>query len=145
MKLLLVKTLGGLAPMDEAGTEALRRLKRGTIVSVEMTKPRNLQHHRLWRALVSLAWDNVDHEEYPSEEDLLDRIKIGVGHRKRIVFDGGVIAYIPKSLSFANCSQQDFEAFFDKATDWILKHILPGVTREDMRAEIEMMTGVRER
>ena len=146
MRLLLQKTLGGnLTPVDEAGTDALRRLKRGPFVMAEITQPRNLQFHRLWRALASITWDNVDHEEYPSVEDLIARIKIGVGHRDRLVFEGGIVAFIPRSLSFAKCSEQEFTEFFDKATDWIIQNILPGVTREDMRAEIETMTGIRER
>lgn len=146
MKLLLVKTLGGqLRPVDDAGAEALRKLKRGDIVSVELRRPRNVQFNRLWRALASITWENVDHDEYPSVEDLITRIKIGVGHRDRITFEGGVVAYIPRSLSFAACSQQEFDIFFDRATDWIIQHVLPGVTREDMIAEIETMTGIRER
>ncbi len=146
MKVLVTRDIGGrLAAVDDAGRDALLKLKRGGVYQVEVKQPRGLRFHRLWRALAALCWDNVDHEEYPSVEDLIARIKIGVGHRDRLVFEGGVVAYIPKSLSFAKCSEDEFSAFFGRACDWVAKEILPGVTREDVVAEIETMIGIRER
>jgi len=142
-RFLVAKVLGSLRPVDEAGEEVLSHLAHGEIIEITMRRPRNVQHHRLFFALMSLVWQQLDHTEYPTVEDLVTRMKIATGHRDRIEFAGGIVAFVPRSISFANMGQDEFTVFFEQVCDWVAKEILPGVTREDLRLEVEAMIGVR--
>ena len=144
-RIMVVKHLGSLRPVDEHAEGVLRSLGQGEIVTVELRKVRNVQHHRLFWALMSLVWEQLDHEEYPDVEDLVVRVKIATGHRQRIELEGGMVAFVPKSISFAKMDQAEFNLFFDRCCDWVAANVLPGVTREDLRQELEAMTGIREK
>jgi hypothetical protein len=139
VKVFLVKQLRSLHPADDGAEELLQRIKMGEIVEVELRRPRNIQHHRLFFALMNLVWQNIDHEKYPTVEALIVRMKIDTGHRDEMVFEGGVLAYIPRSISFAAMSQDEFSQFFDRCCDWIAEKVIPGITKAEILAEIEPM------
>ena len=142
-KFLVVKNLGALRPVDENGEAIVQKLGQGELVEIELRRPRNLRHHRKFWALMSLVWEQLDHAEYPNVEALVTRIKIAVGHRTRIEFSDGTVAFIPRSISFAQMDQSEFDTFFEACCDWIAAYVLPGVTREDLLQELEVMIGAR--
>lgn len=139
MKLLCRKELGKLVPVDVAGQEALRDVKQGSLVSVEIKRPRNVQHHRLYWALVSLVWENQ--ERYPSAEDLHAAIKIAAGIRTQIELPNGTIGFIPGSISFHKMTQTEFSAFYDRVCDLVAEHFLPGCSSDELKAEVSSMIG----
>ena len=94
-------------------------------------------------ALMSLVWENSDQELYPTVEDLVVHVKIATGHRRHLIFEGGEIAYVPESIAFHNMDQTAFDAFFERVCNWVAEKVLPGVTHEDLRRELEEMTGAR--
>ena len=143
-KFLAAKHLNSLRPVDEAGEDALRKIGQGDIVKVEVRKPRNVQHHRLFWALMSLVWQQLDHEEYPSVEDLVARVKIATGHRQRIEMGNGMVAFIPKSIAFAKMDQTAFSDFYERVCDLIASKILPGISKGDLKREVEIMIGARD-
>jgi len=143
---LAAKKFKALYPVDDTGEEVVSRLGQGEIVTVEIKRPRNGRMHRLFWALASLTWEQIDHAEYPTAEDLVTHLKIVTGHYDRceIVFEGKHYPVLtPKSISFAAMDQTAFDAFFDRCCIWILANVLPGVTREDLRDELERMTGAK--
>lgn len=141
-KFLAIKHLGTLRPADEAGCEALRRLGNGDIVTVEIKKSRNIRHHRLFWALMTVVHDNMDHERYPTVEDLAAAIKIASGLRTRIELPNGEVGFIPGSIAFHKMDQTAFSEFYDRVCDLIAKHFLPGVTSEELENEVLIMCGV---
>ena len=146
-KILMAKHLGSLRPIDEAGEIALQGIKRGSVVEVEFKRVRNIKHHRLFFALMSLVWEQLDDKQkYPSVEDLVTEVKIITGHytRRDMVVEGKRYPVLtPKSISFAALDQTEFSAFFDRVCDWVVTDILPGVSRDDLRDELETMTGIK--
>lgn len=143
-KFLASKRLGGgLHPVDEAGQEAMRGLGETEIVSVEIKRPRNLQHHRKFWALMTIVHDNMDGERYPTVEDLVAAVKISAGLRTRIELPNGEVGFIPGSIAFHKMDQAAFGAFYDRVCDLLAKHFLPGVTSDDLKAEVELMIGAR--
>jgi len=147
MKVRLVKKLSALYAYDEAGEAALRRLAPGEIVEVGLTRPRNAKFHRLFWALMTLVWNNIENVAYPTVEDLVTEVKIITGHytRRDMVVDGKHYPVLtPKSISFAAMDDVEFDAFFQRVCDWIAKDVLPGITQEDLKQELETMTGMRE-
>jgi hypothetical protein len=141
---LVVKKLGALHPVDEAGTDALRAVAHGEIVEVTIRRPRNVRHHRLFWAMAGLVWNQLDHQQYPTVEHLVTRIKIAVGHSDRLEFEGGIVAFIPRSIAFHKMDQVEFSAFYERVCDYVAESILPGVTRADLKDEVERMIGVRD-
>lgn len=143
MKITCCKHLGALRPADILGDEAFSKIKNGELVTVEIKRPRNLAHHRLYFALVRLVWDNIDHDRYPSVDDLHGAIKISVGLRTRIEMPDGTVAYMPGSIAWAKMDQDQFSAFFERVCDAVAKWFLPGVLSAELRREVEQMIGTQ--
>lgn len=140
-KFIAIKQLGSLRPCDEAGQSALSKIAEGDTVMIETKRPRNLQHHRMFWALMTIVHDNMDHERYPTVEDLVAAIKIAAGLRTRIDLPTGESGYIPGSIAFHKMNQDEFSSFYDRVCDLISKHFLPGVDTEDLRREVSIMIG----
>jgi hypothetical protein len=141
-RFLMTKHFNSLKPTDAAGEAAMRKLGIGELVQVEIKQPRNLQHHRLFWALMSLVHDNIDHERYPTVEDLVAAVKISAGLRTRIELPNGEIGFIPGSIAFHKMDQTAFAGFYDRVCDLIAKHFLPGVTSDELKREVSIMIGV---
>lgn len=144
MKFLACKALRGLQPVDEIGEEVMRGIGRGEIVTIEIRRPRSLRHHRLFWALMSIVWQNIDQERYPTVEDLVGAVKIAAGLRTRIVLPDGTQGFMPGSIAFHRMDQTAFHAFYERVCDLIAQHFLPGVTSEQLRSEVEEMIGIAE-
>jgi hypothetical protein len=98
MKFLARKELGHLTPVDPAGEEALRKLKFGDVVTVEVKKPRNGKHHRLYWALIGIVHHNQD--RYETTEQLHSALKIAAGHYDLLVMPNGNEYKIPQIHRF---------------------------------------------
>lgn len=145
MKFLAVKHLGSLRPADVAGEDVLRKLGQGQFVEIELRRPRNVRFHRKYWALVTLVWNQMDEERYPTAEDLHAAIKIAAGLRTRIELPDGTVGFIPGSIAFHKMTEDDFTAFFDRVCNLIAEYFLPGVTDAELRAEVESLIGVSAR
>ncbi|MEU7656819.1 DUF1367 family protein [Micromonospora taraxaci] len=143
MRFIAQKHLGTLRPTDEAGQEALRKLGNGELVTVELRKSRNIKHHRLFWALMTIVHQNLDHERYPTVEELTAAIKIAAGLRTRIELPNGEVGFIPGSIAFHKMDQTAFSEFYDRVCDLIAKHFLPGVESEALKDEVEIMCGMK--
>ena len=139
----MVKALRSLHPADEAAEAVIQKLGRGELVEITLRRPRNIRFHRLFYGLMNLVWQNIDRDEYPTVDALVTRIKIATGHRDEYHFGDGVVAYVPRSISFAAMDETEFSEFFERVADWVAQSVLPGVTSDELRAEIEPMIGVR--
>jgi len=141
VKFLAAKGLGHLTPVDATGEDALRKLKFGDVVTVEVKKPRNGKHHRLYWALVSMVWENQ--ERYATAEELHEALKVSAGICTQVELPSGQVVKIPGSIAFDKMDQTEFGQFYDRICDLIAAHFLPGVTSEELKAEVETMIGAR--
>lgn len=133
-----IRQKGALVPSDEAAVEVMRSIKMGETVRVEITRPRNPQHHRLFFALLHVVQPNTS---YRSIDELLAVIKLGIGHVDLAVTPSGEACWIPKSISFAKMDQAAFRAFWDRAIDYILASIIPGTERVDLERQVNEIIG----
>ncbi|MEE9159975.1 MAG: DUF1367 family protein [Gammaproteobacteria bacterium] len=143
-KLVMSKRLGGLLePADDIGVAALQKFKAGDIVRCEIRKPRNPDHHRLFMALLSLAFASTERFENP--DALRAWVKCKAGHADYFPMKDrhcphcgagitGDLVAIPKPMNFAAMDQPEFDAFFDRAMDVISREF--GITPETIREEI---------
>lgn len=142
MKFLARKQFGTLRPIDEAGEDALRKIKNGATIQVEIKQPRNVKFLRLYWALIGLVWDNLDHAVYPTPENLSDRLKIALGVCTHFRLKDGTEGYQAGSIAFAKMNEAAFSAFYDRVADKLASEWLPGVTSEELKREVESMIGV---
>ena len=139
MKAIFYKRHGALVPYTEEGADALRRIKDGDILEVQFTRPRSQRHHKLFFAMLKIVQDNRDSG---SIDELLDIIKIGVGHTNIILVPNIGLVAVPKSINFASMDQDQFSAFFTRAADYVIAAILPGIDRQGLMSEVYEMAGV---
>jgi hypothetical protein len=129
------RDLGAFRPASPEAEAMLQKIKLGDVVRIKVERPRNIQHHKKFFALVGLVFRNQDH--YQSQEHLLTALKVALGHCDTVICKDGNPAYIPLSISFAKMDQTEFDAFYTRTLDLIAKHFLPGIDKEDLRNEVE--------
>lgn len=137
---MLRKDRGGLWAGDEASARVLAGIKAGEVIACEIKRPRNLQMHRLFWALCQKVYENQ--ETYPNAEAVAAAIKVATGHCDWIQTPRGLVG-LPRSISFAKFSQEDFRDFLDKAIDYIVTHIIPGLNSVELEREVNDMLAVK--
>ena len=137
MKGLFRRGEHGLVPLDDE-LPGWKRIKPGDIIEVEYVRPRSQQFHKLFWALLKLVADNQ--EKYGMDE-ILDVVKIGVGHTRVIAMPGDFVFRVPKSISFASLDDDEFAAFFRSAVDFIISDLIP-FDREELLREVYDLAGL---
>ena len=131
MDLWLRKGLKHLEPVDEAGADALRKIKLGCVVRCTISQPRNMQHHRKFFALVTTVWNATG--EWPSVEDLLIELKCRLGITSDVVIrQTGEIVKVVGSISFAKMTQGEFDVFYERALRELCQ-MAHGISEQDLR------------
>lgn len=131
MKVLLLKTAGGLRGATPADQEAWAKFKRrletmkpGKWLRIESKTPRNGAHHRKFMALMQLIAENS--ETYNTVEKALVAVKLIVGHFEPAIHpQTGELIQVPKSIAYEAMDQDAFDTFYSHALDGVLQHILP--------------------
>lgn len=114
MRLYLVKTdAGTVIGWGPEDTEYLARLEPGECIEAETRKARNPGHHRKFFALLQSAF--VGQSRYKRLEDLLIEMKLRAGWYEEHITADGKLVYVPKSISWAQMDQQEFDRFYAEA------------------------------
>ena len=110
--ILIGKTI---LPAYEADEEVFAKLKVDNYYKCDIRKARNPDFHRKGFALIKLIFDSQ--EKYRTIDDLLVELKLMTGwYREHVRTDGSII-YVPKSISFADMDDLEFERFYDAVID----------------------------
>lgn len=128
-----VKTLGGLAPVDDAAKECLQAYGAGEVIRVTVRRDRNPRHHRLFFGLLNLVFENQ--QRYLSREALRFAITVQSGYVEEIRLSGDKVALKPRSISFASMDQNEFKEFYDAALKAI-PELLPELGKVDWEREL---------
>ena len=124
--LLMERRGHSLWPIDEPGQDVVSRLPQREYVKVNVTRPRNLAHHRKFFAMLNLVFANQD--KYDQFNHFFAALKIGLGHCETVVLGNGAVTYLPKSISFSKMDQTEFDKFYNDACDLVARRFLPTVT-----------------
>lgn len=130
-----------LIPMYDSDLDEKHRLRIGDNVLCTIKRPRNYEFHKKYFALLRLTVANLPHliqqqMQIFTEEDLLDCLKIDLGlfttrwHGGRQIVKTG-------SISFAKMDNTEFEKFFSRSVDAILRIYLRGTDRQALIEEVE--------
>lgn len=131
----------GLIPMYDSDLDEKHRLRIGDNVLCTIKRPRNYEFHKKYFALLRLTVANLPHliqqqMQIFTEEDLLDCLKIDLGlfttrwHGGRQIVKTG-------SISFAKMDNTEFEKFFSRSVNAILRIYLRGTDRQTLIEEVE--------
>lgn len=127
---------GALAPDSEEGAELLRGFKVGQGIRCSLTRVRNYQFHKKWFALAKYAFDiwadTMPRMEFRGQQvqPNFDRFRkdliILAGYYEPVFNARGELRVEPKSISFANMGEEEFEKLFSATIDAILQKVLTG-------------------
>lgn len=135
-----------LLPVDAKGQLLLARIKPNQLVRVDVRRPRSIKHLRLFWALMETVHKNLPHKYdniYPTVDSLVDAIKLEVGCFETVVTLSGEILRRPRSIAFHEKGQDEFNDFYNRCCDVVIEHFYPGMPSDDLKREIEQMTGIR--
>lgn len=131
---ICINRLGVLAPIDEPGRQAVAKVGHGKQVLVTVKKARNPYHHRKLFAMLGIVLANQNH--YKDVDQLLGACKLATGHCDLVKTKHGVVG-LPKSIAFHALDQIAFAGFYDKAVQWVVEEVIPGLSARDLNAEVE--------
>ena len=135
-EIFMQRTVGGLKPVDDHGIDVLRKIKVGEVIQCELNKPRNLAHHRKFWALLNVFWSATG--DWSSPYGILVELKVRLGHVQEVLIrDTGEVVKVPKSISFAQMDQTEFDTFYERALAELCK-MGGGIEPEDLRNEVLM-------
>jgi hypothetical protein len=135
MKIQVVKTNNGfLKPAYNSDHELFSKIKPNEIIEIEYKKKRNVKFHRLFFALMNLAFEN---QEAYTILDVMrkDIIKHAGYYTERINAITGEITQEANSISFANMEETEFNKLYADCKSVISQWI--GIDNETISEEIE--------
>lgn len=136
MKIFVAKNLTSLVPVDDIGREALKRFKQGEIITVDLKKPRNPQFHRKFFAMLKIIFENQEY--FSSLESLRHVCLIEIGECELIRMKGGKEYYKPHSMNFASMDELAFGLLYDKAVQWVITTVIPGLEAKGLDDMVSM-------
>ena len=127
--------LGAIVATERRSEDVISDWPVNTCLKAVVTKPRNIKHHAKYWAMLGKIFDNQKY--FANIDDLHNAVKIKAGYSTVYQFKNGTYWHSLKSISFSKMSQQDFEQFYTRALDFISSEVVPGITSDEIRKEIE--------
>lgn len=124
-----------LVPDNEEARQYVQHLKFGEPVMVTVKRPRNIQFHRKFFALLNVAFENQD--KYEDFEAFRKEVTMRAGYWEEHVHITGQISYTAKSISFASMDELEFADLYDKAVTAIIQHFMVGADEHELTRAVE--------
>ena len=130
-----------MRPDDEQSAEALKTIAAGAVISVEWHKPRNYKRLQAIHLLFKIAYEHfceygIGTMEYkgqlvtPSYDRFRHELVILAGHYTHTVNIRGEVRVEHKSISYSECSDEEFEKIFSDVINAAIKHVYKNSTDE---------------
>lgn len=135
MKCRLIRTLTGYTPADAEAQKVANRHKPGQVVVADVVVPRNNKFMRKYFALLKLGfeyWEPEDgkartykgHTIEKNFERFRGDVAILAGFYEATWNINGELRLEPKSISFANMEEDEFEQLYSKSIQVLLDKVL---------------------
>ena len=126
---------------DEMAGEDVALVKSGGLVMCDFYSPKTLEAQRYLWGLVYKTFQNTDY--WLNKDKAMDWFKVRVGFTKpgRDPDTGEWVQDRPDSLT--RISEEELRRLTELIINVICTEILPGISRDDLRREVEEMIGVR--
>lgn len=140
MRIYLKKQLSGaLMPDDEHSASVLQKFKCGEIVSVDISKPRNLKFLRKFFALLGCAFDNQ--ERYTDFDEFREEVTIQAGYYTTHQHVDGSTSKHARSISFGSMDELEFGELYQRTIDALIMHFIPGTDPEALDNAVSDILG----
>ncbi|MES2262165.1 MAG: DUF1367 family protein [Pseudomonadota bacterium] len=146
--IVLMKVSNVLVPHDEAAAEFIQKMKAGALAHADFKRVRNYKFHKKYFALVGFAFDQweprggLEYQGQPvrkNKERFRKDLAILSGFFESTVNLKGEVRLEPKSISFSQMDEIEFEKLYNTTIDVILSRILTKYTRDDLDAVVEQL------
>ncbi|MEL6316219.1 MAG: hypothetical protein AAFR16_01130 [Pseudomonadota bacterium] len=129
-----------LEPADALAVEALDglRLSQGATLRATLRMPRNSARNRWFHALLAVVADALGDQWTPTTVKHWLKVKCGLCDLFEV---DGQILLVPRSTAFAAMDEIEFAAFCDRAVRVIVTELMPGMSSDDLRREVDLMLG----
>lgn len=135
MEIHLVRTSLGLQAYADEDYEQLRKIKVGSVVKVNIVRPRNVKFHRKFFSLIRAAWDCLTEQQrinLRSVETFREQLLITSGFSEPLYdLNGQKFLERAKSISFAKMDEPAFNEVYSKVLDTILTIMVADGVSED--------------
>ncbi len=130
MKVWLVKLPNGdMRPLDENG---VKRISVGEALEFDYKVPRNYKFLQKFFVFMKAVYDiEAIQEQFPSVEHLRYALTMDAGYFETVTGMNGQIYLKPKSISFSKMDEAEFDQFYAKVMEIVLKR-LPTYVKEDI-------------
>ena len=120
MRIFVRNTLQGLIPLYNSDFEKKRKLKLGQDYEADIKRPRNLQFHKKFFALLNIGHQNtklnMNFEFYRAY------VTMKAGYYNAYETERGMMV-LPKSISFAAMDDSEFQRLYDAVINVVMLDI----------------------
>ena len=125
----------GLVPMYPDDYEERRKLKLGEVYTAEIKLMRNVDFHRKYFKLISLAWEYLNEKQQAfikTKDNFRKYLEVAAGHcepfysRKLKEWVGA-----PKSIAFEKMDEVEFEDLYNRIKDVLYATFLRDISQEE--------------
>jgi len=120
MKIFVKNTATGLVPLYDSDYDEKRKLKIGETYQCEIRKPRNIDFHKKFFALIRLGCENSPRDM--PQDVYRAYVTMKAGFAEVYKTESGTMA-LPKSISFSNMDDTEFEKVYRSVLEVIMKDI----------------------
>lgn len=145
-KFLLRVVKGGFQPADGYTKQRLRDkgYHLDDVVLAQLSKPRNSKFHRLVHQFGALCAENIDDFTGLPAHTVLKRIQLeGNIYCEEIMVKIAGFGYtpvrLPRSLSYADMEEGEFEEYYKAVTRYVAENYWPDLNEEQIQRMAEMM------
>ena len=125
---------GKLSAEDDDAKSYMAKLKNGDAVLVKVRKPRNVQFHRKYFALLQTVFENQ--ERYEDFEAFRKEVVMRAGYWTIHHHVTGKVSYDAKSIAFDKMDELEFSELYNKSIDVILEYFLPDTSRDELEEAV---------
>ena len=117
--IFMIRKGNSLAPEMRADLERIEAIKQGDRVRVEIKQSRSIPKLRLYWRMLSYVVEAT--ECAANSETLHSAIKLELGYGTPVKLRNGMMVLVPGSIAFESMDEPTFNAFFQRAQEWIAK------------------------
>lgn len=149
MEVALIKTMSGMLPADPQTEEWYSKVKVGSMVHSDFKKSRNPKFHRKAFALLNTAFQYWDPGEINSQfgtpqknfDQFRSDITILAGFFDVVIRIDGSTRIVPKSISFSNMDDTEFEKWYNAVINVIIARIpvLKDMSKDEVNNLVEQV------
>jgi hypothetical protein len=109
---ILIRKINGIVTPEPEYIEEYNNIKENVLLSCDLTAKRNIKFHKKYFKLILTILECQDTHKY--KDDLRADIMFRIKETKKILCSDMKVREIPKSISFANMDQLEFERIYNK-------------------------------